>query len=412
MDCAVSRYEPGSKERDPAMIEAGALAANGRYADARAVYLWILARNERDAEALFGIARVDAWGGCWAIAEQEYREVLSAHPGDADVRAGYVDLLVWRGRLDEAEETLRRGLAIAPDAAALVARAARFASWRGDVTTAVRLADEAERAAPDDGEVRAMRDRLFLGEARVTAHADFYPPGYQSLYALSGQALQRFGKFEVTAGAELLARYVGADANRAVKDGRYPLSVAYHPALGTTLGLEVAPGAPAQAVPRLSLKAWALSPIVQPVDAFLAYSFWKYDAGGQIVQILNPAIGVDLPREMRVDLRAFLSFVTLPGESAVRDHSAQTRVEGAVGAGWSWNVTPRVLAGVTYTYGAEADAAIALYQLLEYRAHAGAVFVDWLLGRRGGLRPLLGFEYRMPTNIVIWSSEIGAYGRW
>jgi tetratricopeptide (TPR) repeat protein len=411
MDCSVSGYEPVATRRDAAIVEAGSFASTGHYADARAVYLWVLARYPEDAEALFGLARVDSWGGCWALAEGEYRRVLAAHPSDADVRSGYVDLLVWRGRLDEAEETLRAGMALAPHDPSLVARAARFASWRGDATAAVRLADQAEKAAPDDGDLRAMRDRMFLGEARLTAHADLYPPGYQSLYSIAAQGLERVGRFEFSAGAELLARYSNADANQAVRDGRFPLSLAYHPMLGATLGIEVAPAAPAQAIPRVSLKGWALSPILGPVDAFFAYSFWDYD-GGQAVHIFNPSIGVDLPREVRLDVRAWISVITLPGDSSSPGRSAQTSVEGAVGLAAAWTASPRIALGATYTYGAEADRAIAVYQLLEFHSHVWTAFVDWLLGRQGGLRPLLGAEYRLPAKIAIWSFELGAYGRW
>jgi len=407
-DCEVSRYSPADQGRDAAVLEAGTLAANGRYADARAVYLWVLARRRDDAEALFGLARVDAWGGCWAIAEREYREVISEHPADSDVRAGYVDLLVWSGRLDEAEQVLRDGLAVDPASPGLVARAARFAFWRGDATQAVRLADEAERAAPDDGDLRAMRDRMFVGEARATVHVDDYPSGYTSLYTISTQVLERRGRFEVYGGAQL----VGGPA----QDGRYPLGVAYHPALGMTVGAEVAPGAPSHAIPDWSFKTWMLSPLAGRFDAFLAYSLWHYSHENELVQILNPSIGVALPRELRADVRGWISAVTVPGDQAA---AGQTRVEGAAGAQLTWSATPRLDAAVTYTYGAEADTygaggagAILVYQFLEYRSHLATAFVDLLLGRGGGIRPLVGVEYRMPAAITIWSFEVSAYGRW
>jgi tetratricopeptide (TPR) repeat protein len=413
-NCAVSAYYPSARVREAALLEAGELASNGRWADARAVYLWVLARHDEDPEALFGLARVDAWGGCWAISEAEYRRVLAAHPGDADVRAGYVDLLVWRGRLAEAERILEEGLGqtSARTAPPLLARAARFAQWRGDATTAVRLADEAEHGAPDDGDVRAMRDRMFLGEARATAHADFYPGGYQNLYSLSTQVLQRAGRFEVYGGAQLLERYGGTTASSAntVLDGRYPFGIAYHPALGATIGAEVAPGAPSNAIPVVALKGWGMAPIVGPFDAFFAYSFW-YFAGGEVVHIFNPAFGIALPHDFRLDVRGWISSVILP---AMANKEGQSDVVGAGGLALTWSATPRLDAGVTGTYGAEADPGT-LYQLLEYRSLLASLFVDALLGRRGGLRPLVGVEYRTPPSgpgLWIASIEMGAYGRW
>ena len=407
-DCTVSRYHPVARTREAALLEAGVLAATGHYSDARAVYLWVLARSQRDAEALFGIARVDSWGGCFALAEHEYQQVVGSHPEDSDVRAGYIDLLVWSRRLDEAERTLEVGLALEPSSASLLVRAARFAYWRGNATKAVDLADRAERAAPDDGDVRALRDRLFLVEGRVTAHVDAYPPGYQSLYSLAAQALARTGRFEIYGGAQALARYAGASAGSLVVDGRYPLGVIYHPALGTALGAEVAVGAPAVAVPVLSLKASVLAPVYGPVDGSFAYLYWHY-AAGQVVHIFNPSVGIDLPHEFRLDLRAWISAVSLPEQGTTPGRSL---VEPAVGAQLTYEATPRLTTGITYTYGAEVDQVPSLYALVTYRAHMGTAFADWLIARNGGVRPMVGTEYRLPMNIAIWSFEVSGYGRW
>ena len=129
VDCSVSGYAVAARSRVAALLETGGLAANGRWPDARAGYLWVLARYPNDPEALAGLARVDAWGGCWALAEKEYAAVLTAHPEDADVRAGYADLLMWRGRGADAERVLAAGLALDSTAPPLLAREARFASW-------------------------------------------------------------------------------------------------------------------------------------------------------------------------------------------------------------------------------------------------------------------------------------------
>jgi tetratricopeptide (TPR) repeat protein len=404
-DCGASAYYPSARTRESALVEGGELAANGRWADARAVYLWVLARHEDDAEALFGLARVDAWGGCWAIAESEYRRVLATHPGDADVRAGYVDLLVWRGRLDDAERVLAQGMTMGPKAPpALLARAARFAYWRGDAGTAVRLADEAERGAPDDADIKVARDRMFRGEARLTAHLDVYPSTYPSLVAVAGQALERLGRFEFSLGAQMLER-LSASTTKPVVDGRYPLGAVYHPAIGAALGVEIAPGAPANAIPDMAAKGFALVPILGPMDGLFSYSLWHY-ASGELVNIFNPSLGVALPAELRFEARTWISWVFLHGQS---------QVESALGGELIWSPTPRVTAAATYTYGAEVDQAPTLYQLLEYRSHVAGGFADILFDRKGGVRPALTLERREGgTSGVIWieSFEIGAYARW
>ncbi len=409
-ECAASRYALQATTRDGALLEAGQLAAGGRYADARAAYLELLSGHEEDAEALFGLARVDAWEGCAKLAESEYTRVLSLHPNDADVRAGLVDLLVWQERFGEAERMLEEGLALAPHAPGLLARKARLLAWRGDAVAAVRLADEALRLAPDDGDLAAMRDRLFVGEARVTGRIDRFPPGYQDLYSLGGQILGRVRSFEIYGGMQLLERY-GGDTSRPVLDARYPLGLLYHPALGVTLGGEITPGLPSHAIPDVALKVFANVPAARRTSAYFAYSFWHY-GGGQLVNILNPSIEVTLPRDIRVSLRGWLSAVTLPRPSP---QTADTKISGALGPAASWDATSRLTVGAWYTYGVELDQNPALFQLLEFRSHQVGGFADVLLNRFQGLRPLVQLSRReAASGDAIWiaSFELGAYLRW
>ncbi len=408
-DCAVSSYYPTAREVDPAIAEGDALVAKGRWADARAVYMWVLARSEESPDALYGLGRVDAWGGCRALAEKEFRQVLKGHPTNADVRAAYVDLLMWAHRIPEAESVLADGLALGPKEPGLLARAARFEFWRGNAAEAARLADEAEAVAPTDEELQDMRARMFLGEARLATHIDHYPPGYQDLFTVSATGLQHVGRFEISGGAEVLERF-GGDVN-AITDAQYPLSVAYHPAMGFTVGAEGTFGAPAHAIPRLALKTWALAPITGPVDATLGYWFWHYDSG-EIVHIFAPEVGIDLPAEVRLDLRGYVSVVTLP---AAGGQPGQTQVAGAAGAQVTWSVTPRLDVGGIYTYGAEVDQGQTLYQLQKVKAHVATGFADILLDRRFGLRPVVAVWRQSPdVGDVTWivSAELGAYTRW
>jgi hypothetical protein len=417
-DCRVSDYALGptaqERTRDSAILEAGDLAANGRWPDARGVYLWVLARDENDPEALQGLARVDAWDGCWSLSESEFRRVLAMHPEDSDVRAAYVDMLVWRGRMTEAQSVLAQGAGGAPgdppSSPPLLARAAQFAYWRGDATTAVALADRAEGGAPDDGDIRAMRDRMFRGEARLTTHFDAYDSNNQVL-SVAGQVLQRAGRFEAWGGAQLLSYFT--PGLRPTNDVRYWVDVAYHPALGVVLGAELALGAPANAIPDFAGKVWVTAPIVGPLDATLAYNLWHFEAGDEIVHIVNPSVGVALPKEIRLEVRAWISATTIGG---------QTKGAGAGGAQVTWTPTARLSAGLAYTYGTEADAVTQGVVLptdaslfLDYKSHVAGAFVDWLMDRKVGVRPFVGFERREdPSNNVVWiaSAEIGVYARW
>lgn len=397
--CAVSGYEPAANDREAAMLEAGSLASAGQWRDARAVYLWVLARHEGDPEALFGLARLDAWGGCYGLAEREFLGVIAAHPEDSEVRAGYVDLLLWKGEFEQAARVLKTGLTLDPSAPPLLQRAARLAYWSGDATEAVRLADGAERAAPDDGDLRAERDRLFLGEGRLTLRMDRYPAAYQDLDTYGAQVLQRFRRFDFYAGGEIVERK-GASAPT-ILDAHYPFGAAYHPSQGVTVGAEIEPGAPAKAIADLALKGWAQTPVIQRVDAFLSYQYWHFSLGSEVVQILNPALGFALPGDLRLEARAWISKI-------------MSSFSGAGGFGLSWQPTPRLGVGISGTYGVELDQTT-LLQLLGYTAYTGTGYADWLLRRYLGVRPTLGLTGRKApdgTVIGILSVEVSTYVRW
>ncbi len=422
MDCSTSRYVVAAQARVAALLEAGGLAANGHWPDARAAYLWVLARYPDDPEATAGLARVDAWGGCWALAEKEYASVLSAHPDDADVRAGYVDLLMWRNRGGDAERALAAGLKLDAAAPPLLARAARFASWRGDAAEAVRLADAAEKGSPDDDEIRAARDHLFLGEGRVTAHVDRYPPSrFPSVYTLAAQVLERVGRFELYGGAQLVDREGGPGGAAPVRDARYPFGGSYHPGTGWTLGVEYAPAGPAKAVPRPSARAWLLMPIFGPFDGSLSYDFWHFSSDSRTeVHLVNPAVGLSLPHELRLEVRAWIADVTVapPGRSRRRLDTA-----GAGGAQLTWSATARIDVSLGAAYGRELDANVvaANVNLISYVGPSAMLTADVLFNRHLGLRPSAGAQYLTqdaqngvapPPPFWILSLDVGAYARW
>jgi tetratricopeptide (TPR) repeat protein len=415
-DCSVSDYPVAATSRVAALLEAGGLAANGKWTDARAGYLWVLARYPDDPEALAGLARVDAWGGCWALAEKEFATVIATHPEDADVRAGYADLLMWRGRTDDAERVLAAGLALDASAPSLLARQARFASWRGDAADAVRLGDQAERGAPDDDEIRSMRDHLFMGEGRATAHIDYYSPPskYQSVLSFALQGLQRVGRFELSAGAQLVDRVTwanGPSGAQQTNDVRYPIDVSYHPAMGWLVGVELAPASPSAAVPVIAARGFLIAPLFGPFDASLSYDFWHFDNKTD-VHLFNPGVGISLPHELRLDLRAWIAVVTSPpGANGDR----RTEPAGAGGAQITWSATSRLDLALSAAYGRELDATVIQESMLSYVGPSVQAVADWLVQRHFGFRGAAGLQWMTQpsgASFTITSFELGGYGRW
>jgi hypothetical protein len=144
----------------------------------------------------------------------------------------------------------------------------------------------------------------------------------------------------------------------------------------------------------------------------LSYQHWHFSLGPEIVQILNPAIGLSLPGDWRLEGRAWVSDVTLIGNATQPGNS---RIVGAVGFQLSWQPGARLGVGVAGTYGAELDQNPTLLQLLNYTAYSGTTYADWLINRHLGVRPTLGLAARKGpdgTVIGILSVEVSAYVRW
>jgi tetratricopeptide (TPR) repeat protein len=403
---------------EEALLAGGTYLSAKKWPEARGVYIWMLSKDPNDMEALGALARVDAWDGCWQLSEREYARVLTAHPEDIDTRAGYVDLLTWQNRFNEAGRLLNEGLAADPDAAPLLIRRARMAYWRGDTLEAVHLADRAVQLSPEDGDLRAMRDKMFLGEARLTARLDHYPPGYQDLYTMSGQVLQRIGRYEVYGGTALVQRYGGADGVAPVTDLQFPVGVLYHPALGFVLGAEIAIGAPAHAIPNFQGKVSLLAPIVPRWTGTFSYSFWNYSAG-ETVHIFAPGVSWTPLEKFRFDLTAYVSAVRIPDQRDALGNlkaTASASLAPAIGIQAAYVHSSRLEFAVGYTYGAELDQDPAVYQLLTIRQNAVHAYADYLFDRSFGMRPVVEFERRESTDsgaiALVESVELGAYYRW
>jgi len=384
---ASSRASRGSREQ--LLHDAREDAYAHRYGDARAAYLWLLARDPRDLETLAALARADAWEGCWALAESEYRIALRAHPEDADVRGGLVDVLMWQQRWSEADGTLQEGLAREPKSPTLLARAARLAFFRGDATEAKRLASLAEELAPDDEEIRELRDAIFVGMGVVDARGEFAPGDYPNVYTYGIFALQRVRRFELSVDEHVIQRTAPGVS---IVDLRSTLGIGYHPAVGVLAALELGYGAPATAIPHYSMKLSLSSPIGLRFTGSFAYSLWEFD-GHREVHIFNPTLAYQLTDTVEIALRWWTAYIAIsPSPEGASRLLADTAHSGGVHVGWHpsapWIVT------ADYTYGVGLDANLTIQQLFTVRSHVFGVGAGYRINRALGVQGTLGIESR------------------
>jgi tetratricopeptide (TPR) repeat protein len=396
--------------RDLLLSEARREARSGSRERAREMLDERLRVAPGDDEARAELARLDAWDGRWAASEAGYRRVLARHPEDAEVRAGLVDVFLWQSRWEAAEAEIRIGLARSPGSAPLLLRRARLAHWQGDATTAAGYLDEAERASPEDAEVRAMRDAVFRGEARMVLRGDvfFAPGGVQGFPAAEVSALQAWRTLRLSARSEHSLRY-GVDAGSRSYNGLHFLGAAWVPSAGWMVHLELGVGAPAVAVPRWLGRVGLSAPIGSRLTVSGSYSHWRYDSG-QVVQLFNPAVGVAVTSALRVEARYWFAYVVAPGAlgGSVEDGVS------SFGLRASWRPTSRFELGGEYTYGVQLDRLPVGLQLVAIRAHIVSINADVRIARAFGLRPSMRVELRTsPGDLLpIVGPELGVYTRW
>jgi tetratricopeptide (TPR) repeat protein len=399
-----------ASDRDAAMTEARARIAEGALDAARAIYARLLSADPSDDEARFGLARIDAWQGRLAEAEGALRDLLTRHPADADVRASLVDVLTWRGRGDEASRVLDDGLARDPASPPLLARRAAMRHRRGDEALAIEDADRAEAATPGDADVRALRDRLFHGEARLTARVEVFSAGLPTLPAGTMELLQRVDRWSLGVRSEQGARFATAGGGRDYA-ALYGASVGR--ALGTwSVAIDGGVGAPAKAIPRWFAQVSGEGPLVDHLGARLAIGHRRY-ANELDVETAAPALFWSPSDAVTLAARYWLALVRSP-DAAVAAGAERTRAVHSFGAGLTLRRGPRLAIGFDYAYGAQVDLVPEIFRITDVRAHVIDAWLDALVTRGLGVRPMYRFETRATDafRYQVHAFEVAAYTRW
>jgi tetratricopeptide (TPR) repeat protein len=408
--CAIASIAPDSNDPARAFAQARDYAQQGDYAKARAMYRWLLVRKPQDRDAALALARVDAWDDCFVQAEQRYRALLHDQPSDIEARVGLIDVLFWSERWDEAGRELEIGFSFTPQAAELWQRRARWLQWSGERPAAAAAAEHAQALAPDDPDIRMLRDRLFPGQARASLRIDAFPHAYPNLYTADIQALQYWKRFDLGVDAQLISRIGGSEA-KPVVDGLYTASGAYHAKAGTAAGLSVGFGAPAHAIPAFTVRGWLSVQVASRWSGYLAYSFWQYH-NYKSAHIIAPTIGYALNDNVQLELRWWSSFLVLDPPT----HSAMTSPAHAGGGRVMWRILTPWILGISYTYGRQLDQSPANYEFLRFNSHVLGAFADWTVARDWGVSPSLGFERRKASSsgavVLIYSAEMASYIRW
>lgn len=412
VDLASPVAAPATVTLGEAVAAGDALEAEADRPRARALYLAVLARDPLDDDAEVGLARVDAADGCVALAELSYRAVLARTPGHVAARVGLADLLLHERRWDEAERTLTEGLAVEPFAPELLARRARVAYFRGDAPAAVFWSTEAEAAAPLDAEIRDLRDRAFVGQARLGQRVQWFPSSYDDLVTTDASAVQRWRRLRFEGAMTFAARSGATRATRSgenrtpIIDGRPSFGAYLHFGAGAWAGASIATAAPATALPVWAYSVSGFTPVWStPLSIQLTGAFWRY-RDDRDVAILSPALGIAVTERLDVTLKYWLTTVFHDGTSESA-HSAGVRI--------GWRPIARTTFGLDYTYGVQLERNPTALELTSLRSHIVSLLAMRQITRSFGVDAALGLERRAGPNAAdVWgpSAEVGVFARW
>jgi YaiO family outer membrane protein len=400
-----------AEQRQAIIRRARVHASGGRYAHARGLYDVLLAYEPLDREARLAVARVDAWDQRFDRAAERYRTLLREQPRDVEALAGWIDVLVWTARLQEAQAETRRGLGFAPDSAELWLRSARFAHWSGERDRAIEHADRAERLSPNDMEIRTFRDGLFRTQLRASALVTRLPPRYPGLYVGSLQAQRFYGRLELGAEAQFVAR-VGGTPKQRLLDGLYSAGVFYHSRPRIAFGFGVGFGAPDHVVPRIQLKPSLFYQLTHRWSLAPGYAYWGY-RDEKTAHLMSLSVGLALSERLILELRGLASYVIIEPPRAIATEPV-TRVAWGGAARLSFRLRPALGVSGGYTYGPQLEQ-VSGYQFLGLTSHIFTVSADWLFKRNLGFQPSFTFERRRAENesvVLIYSSEFASFVRW
>jgi tetratricopeptide (TPR) repeat protein len=348
---------PAATDRDSLLQQARQDTREGALDPARLRYEVLLARDPLDDEARTGLAKLDAWEGEHAKAERAYREVLSRHPRDDDVRAGLFNVLVWNQRWQDAADLLNA--APKHDSPTILGLRARLAYVDGDVTEGRRLAERAEQLAPQDGELRELRQRLTTRFARVTSRLIVTAQGAPMLGQAEVSLSQSIHRLRLTFDTEQGSRPLSLTSGW-VYGATYGGGAWWTFAPGIILGTEFAMGAPAAMVPLIRARAQFSIPWRPWLDMALSYQYRRYaqemDTHGS-----SASLGLTLRGEIRIDATYWLTQVQLHGSA---DDSGNRWLQ-AFGLSAGRTMFPGFDVRAGYAHGAEAERAPTIFQLLD-----------------------------------------------
>jgi len=138
-----------------------------RFGEAIRDYERLLTLAPGDADALAGLAQLQAWIGNHDKAIVLYRDAIARQPLDLGLQSDLADVLTWANRLEEAERLYEQVLARVGHHHEALKGLARARLLRGDTASAAAVIDRALELYPKDVDLHAARARMLSQKGQL-----------------------------------------------------------------------------------------------------------------------------------------------------------------------------------------------------------------------------------------------------
>jgi YaiO family outer membrane protein len=340
----------------PTLVDATALAREGRYEAALDAFRRIAAANPRDHEARLGVARVHALMGEHAQAEAVYRSVLLEDPANVEAMRGTGASLVALGRTDEGIDLLRRAENAQPQNADVLADLATAHGRAGNSNLAVLYAERVVNLAPTETHRQALEQARLVHAHRVEINSfgEQYNTTAPDTGSVDARVNYRWREDLRVIGRGQHQRKFGFSEQR----GGGGIEWRWRPE--TTLFGQVLAGSPDNVVlPRVDVNA-EVTHATRSAEWVAGYRYFNFPSAQ--LSVLSPGVTWWPTSRTSFAARYFLSVAEFPTLSGTeQDHSVALR--GAR------RVLRRLWVNAGYAYGTENFETLSPDRIGDFRAH-------------------------------------------
>jgi YaiO family outer membrane protein len=359
--------EPGLPAQQPGVPDRATaieLARGGLYLEALDAFRRLAAADPNDHEARVWIARLHGWMGHPDQAEEVYRSVLLENPNNLTALVGLGETLLARNAAREALVVLEDAERLAPDDAEVLALRGRAHRDVGETTRALAYMERAVAIQPSENHRRLLEQTLRFYRHRIEATGLFedFNENIDDTLATDVRANIRLNDRLRVFGRGQVQRKFGT------REGRGGLGLEWRWTPATTLIAHALVGPGDHVLPR-SDRLVEIDHTRGAIEWTAWYRYIEFPIAR--VSVLSPGVTWWPNDRLNLGIQVHLAFTEIGGSTSIEESTS-----GLVNAGY--RIYPRVWLNAGYARGVESFDTFSTDRLGEFQAHtiSGGLRVD------------------------------------